>query len=139
MQRSDSILHVYDLTNNELKCAFGREGRGPGEFGFMQLYQTPFSDIFIGDINTNVVFRYGIDKEGQPIPKETIQSKYTGGHSILNAAFINDSLYVLSDALYMPEGNLDMLSLQNESVIYIRCFLENHGGSIVLSLFAVHV
>jgi len=117
MQRSDSILHVYDLTNYELKSAFGREGRGPGEFGFMQLYQTPFSDIFIGDINTNVVFRYGIDEEGQSVHKETIESKYKGNHSIAGAAFINDSLYVLADALYMPGGNIDLLSLQSEVAI----------------------
>ena len=117
IQRSDSILHVYDLTNNELRCAFGQEGRGPGEFGFMQLYQTPFSDIFIGDINTNVVLRFGLDDKGEPVYKGAIESKYKGDHSILNAAFINDSLHVLADALYMPEGNIDLLSLQNEVAI----------------------
>jgi len=116
MQRSDSIFHVYDLANYELKSAFGRTGRGPEEFGFVQVYHTPFSDVFIGDVNTNVIHKFEINEEGQSLYKDTIQAKYKE-HSIVNAAFINDSLYVLADALYMPEGNLDLLSLQNEEVI----------------------
>jgi len=116
MQRSDSIFHIYNLTNYELKSVFGRTGRGPGEFGFVQMYHTPFSDVFIGDVNTNVIYKFEINEEGQSLYKDTIQAKYKE-HSIVNAAFINDSLYVLSDALYMPEGNLDLLSLQNEAII----------------------
>jgi len=117
MERSDSILHVYDLTNYELKSAFGRTGRGPGEFGFIQLYQTPFPDIFIGDVNTNVIYRFGINDEGESTLIGTIESKYEKNHSIAGAAFIDDSLYVLADALYMPGSNLDLLSLQGEAVL----------------------
>ena len=117
MQRSDSIFHIYDLSNYELKSVFGQTGRGPGELGFVQVYHTPFSDVYVGDINTNVITKFKINEEGQSTFIGTIEAKYKETHSIANAAFINDSLYVLADALYMPEGNLDLLSLQNEDII----------------------
>ena len=121
MTRTDSIFHVYDLTNYELKSAFGQTGQGPGEFGFIQLYHTPFPDVFIGDVNTNMIYQFGINEEGQSTHKHTIEAKYKG-HSIANAAFINDSLYVLADAIYMPGSNLDLLSLQNEERIKTKLY-----------------
>ena len=32
MKRTDSLFHIYDLTNNELKQAFGVIGQVPNEF-----------------------------------------------------------------------------------------------------------
>lgn len=102
-KRTDSLYHIYDLASQELKSAFGVTGQGPDEFISTQLYQTPFSDIFIGDIDKKLVYRFGINEKGEPVSKGTKQPRYIYGTS--NAAFINDSLYVL-DAMH-----LDPLSL----------------------------
>jgi len=110
-QRSDSLFHIYDLTNYELKSAFGVQGRGPGEFVNPWLFKTPLSEILIGDSNNNyLVSRFGIDQDGQPIFKEAKQPNYIMGAA--NAAFINDSLYVI-DAMYLAPS-LYLLTFQDE-------------------------
>jgi len=110
-QRSDSLFHIYDLTNNELKSTFGVEGRGPDEFVNPWLFHTPLSDFLIEDSGKNfLVSRFGIDQGGQPIFKDTKQPNYVEGTA--NAAFINDSLYVI-DAMYLAPS-LYLLTFQDE-------------------------
>ncbi|MDR1115729.1 MAG: TolB-like 6-bladed beta-propeller domain-containing protein [Tannerella sp.] len=111
LKRTDSLFHIYDLTGHVLKSAFGVIGQGPDDFVSPHLYNTPLSDILIGDINKNSVHRFGINEEGQPVSR--------GGAKHLNfiydvysAAFINDSLYVM-DALYIAPC-VYMLTLQDE-------------------------
>ena len=111
LKMTDSLFHIYNLTNYELKNTFGTIGQGPGEFtGLLELLHTQLSDIFISNISTNMVYMFGVDEEGQPIPKGAKQANYSG-YSIVNAAFINDSLYVLNDQI---APDLNLLSLHDE-------------------------
>jgi len=112
LKMTDSLFHIYNLTNYELKNTFGTIGQGPGEFiGILELLHTNFSDIFILNISTNMVYVFGISEEGQPVPKGAKQANYTE-YSIVNAAFINDSLFVLDAQHIAP--SLYLLSLQDE-------------------------
>ena len=108
-QRTDSLFHIYDLTNYELKSTFGVQGRGPGEFVDPWLFKTPLSDILIEDSDF-LVSRFGIDQDGQPIFKETKRANYIRGTA--NAAFINDSLFVV-DAMYLAPS-LYLLTFEDE-------------------------
>jgi len=108
--RTDSLFHIYDLRNNALKSAFGVTGRGPVEFVSSWLLHTQLSNILINDSGKNLVSKYSINEEGEAILKETQQPSYIEGVS--NAAFINDSLFVL-DAQYMAPS-LYLLSWQDE-------------------------
>lgn len=107
-KQRDSLFHIYDLTSYELKSAFGVEGEGPDEFILPWLIQTKFSDFIIADKHS--FHRFGIDEEGQPIFKGAEEPKYI--HSINEAAFINDSLFVV-DAQYTGP-NLHLLTIQDE-------------------------
>jgi hypothetical protein len=110
-QRSDSLFHIYDLTNYELNSAFGVVGRGPGEFVSPWLFQTPLSDILIENSGNDFgVSQFGIDRDGQPIFKGSKQPNYIDGAA--NAAFINDSLYVI-DAMYLAPS-LFLLTFEDE-------------------------
>ena len=110
-ERSDSLFHIYDLTNYELKSAFGVEGRGPGEFVSPWLFRTPLSDILIENSGNDFgVSQFGIDRDGQPIFKGSKQPNYIEGAA--NAAFINDSLYVI-DAMYLAPS-LYLLTFEDE-------------------------
>jgi hypothetical protein len=107
----DSLFHIYDLTNYELKSAFGVIGQGPVEFILPELFLTQLPDILIGDISTNFVYWFGISEDGQPVFKKSIRPNNI--YSIWDAAFINDSLYVV-DAKYDERGNALLLNFQDE-------------------------
>ena len=91
----DSIFHIYDLTNNELKCAFGVRGEGPNEFVLPWLVQTYLPDLIIE--NEHSFYKFYIDEKGQPILKGSVDPQYI--NYVHEAAFINDSLFVI-DAQY---------------------------------------
>ena len=111
MKRTDSIFHIYDLTNNELKQAFGVKGQGPNDFVSPWLFNTPLTNFLINDVNKkNLIYQFAISKEGKLVFKDVKQANYLS--YISDAAFINDSLYVI-DAMYL-EPSLYLLSLQDE-------------------------
>lgn len=110
MKRVDSLFHIYDLAGHEFKSAFGVKGQGPDEFVAPWLFQAQLSDILIGDVSKNLVHRFGINEDGQPVFKGAEQSKHING--INEAAFINDSLYVV-DAMY-TDPCLHRLTMQDE-------------------------
>ena len=97
MKRTDSLFHIYDLTNLELKSVFGKIGEGPDDFIQPSLFNTPFPDILISDIDKKMVYQYELNKYGKLELKSSNKANYVDGAP--NAAFINDSLYVL-DAMY---------------------------------------
>ena len=103
----DSIFHIYDLTSNELKWVFGTEGQGPGEFISPSLFQTQLPGILIGDFGKNEVIRFDIDRNGQPVFKESQKLVYD--NALYDAAFINDSLYI-ADPKYMLIPSLYLLA-----------------------------
>ena len=86
----DSIFHIYDLTSHELKWVFGTEGQGPGEFISPSLFQTQLPGILIGDFGKNEVIRFDIDRNGQPVFKESQKLVYD--NALYDAVFINDTL-----------------------------------------------
>ena len=43
----DSLFHVYDLRNNELKCVFGNIGQGPEEYVMPWLMNSQFPEFVI--------------------------------------------------------------------------------------------
>jgi hypothetical protein len=108
IKRADSLFHIYDIVGHELKSAFGVMGQGPDDFVSPWLFQTQLSDILIKD--KNLVYRFGINEEGLPVFKDTKQMKYI--YDVYEAAFINDSLYVM-DAKYIAPS-LYLLTLQDE-------------------------
>lgn len=105
---NDSIYHIYDLVSYELKSAFGVKGEGPDEFVLPWLIQTQLSDIIIED--KHYIYRFSIDEEGLPMPKGAKNPSYI--NDVNNAAFINDSLYVV-DAMYTGPC-LYLLTMQDE-------------------------
>lgn len=107
-KQRDSLFHIYDLTNYELKSAFGIEGEGPNEFTMPWLVQTKFPDFFICDKHS--FHRFGISSEGLPVLKGAEEPKYI--HAVNEAAFINDSLFVV-DAQYTGPY-LYLLTAQDE-------------------------
>ena len=94
MIRTDSLFHIYNLTDCELKSAFGVEGRGPGEYVLPWLFHTQLPDVLIGNAGKNAVSRFEINENGQPVFKDVKQANSIS--YITDAAFINDSLYVIS-------------------------------------------
>lgn len=110
MKLNDSLFHIYDLASHELKNVFGVIGQGPDDFVAPWLFQTQLSDFLIGDLGKNRVHQFGIDELGQPVFKGTKQPGYING--VNEAAFINDSLYVV-DAMYTG-SSLYLLNLQDE-------------------------
>lgn len=109
-KRSDSLFHIYDLNTCELKSAFGVEGRGPDEFLVPWMFHTKFPDIFIGDISVNRVRRFGISSDGLPVLKEVKHSNFI--QEINEAAFINDSLFVLDPRYLAP--SIYLLSFEDD-------------------------
>jgi hypothetical protein len=106
IKRTDSLYHIYDLNTHEFKSAFGIKGEGPEDFSIPWLYQTQNSDILIGDIGKNMLYRFRINEEGY------IRLKDINRHNYINAAFINDSLYV-ADAMF-DAPSLYLLSIQDD-------------------------
>ena len=106
-QLHDSIFHIYDLTTHELKSVFGSEGQGPGEFISPSLFRTQLSGFLIGDFGKNEVVRFDIDRNGQPVFKESKKLGYD--NALYDAAFINDSFYI-ADPKYMLIPSLYLLA-----------------------------
>jgi len=103
LERTDSLFHIYDLNSYELKCAFGFKGRGPNEFFTPYLFSTQLPDIII-DRGDDLVSLYYITLEGMPMLKGKKQPLYPDG--MLDAAFINDTLFVRNDLYISPELQL---------------------------------
>lgn len=101
-KQSDSLFHIYNVTNYKLKSAFGVKGEGPDEFIRPWLVQTKLSDFLIA--NKHAFQRYGINEEGQPILKGIEEPKYI--NTINEAAFINDSLFVVDAQYTAPKIHL---------------------------------
>lgn len=108
MKQSDSLFHIYSLTDYKLKSAFGIIGEGPKQFVLPWLVQTTFSDFLIAD--KHMFYRFGINEEGKPVFKGTKEPAYT--NTINEAAFINDSSFVV-DAQYVGP-DLYLLNFQDE-------------------------
>ena len=132
--REDSLFHIYNLKNHELTSAFGMIGRGPNEFIDTWLFNTPFSDFLVNDIqNEQVIYQFSINENGGTILKDKKLPNYILG--AMNAAFINDSLYVLDD--YLLSHSLQLLtfsdemprrSWQHRNPIILNPFIDpNHG------------
>ena len=110
MKRTDSLFHVYDLTNYELKQAFGQEGQGPDDFVSPWLFHSQLSDIIIGDTSKDLLYLSKIGEDGINVLNDIRKSNYIYG--VNDAAFINDSLFVV-DAMYMAP-DLYLISLQDK-------------------------
>lgn len=108
----DSIFHIYDLTTHKLKSVFGTKGQGPDEWVSPLLFQTSLPDLLIGDFSKNKIYRFNINKEGDPIFKEAKRLGYE--NALYDAAFINDSLFIV-DPKYMLVPSLYLLA-QNDSL-----------------------
>lgn len=106
----DSIFHVYDLTNYELKHIFGTKGEGPEEFITPWLIQSQTSDFLITDITQNQIHSFGFDEKGQLVAKSIRQPAYDQG--LNDAIFINDSLFV-ADPKYMLIPSLYLVNIQD--------------------------
>jgi len=109
-KRTDSVFHIYDLNTYELKSVFGIIGRGPDEFLTPWMFHTTFKDIYIGDDNKNRVRRFGISSDGLPVLKEVKHSNFI--QEINEAAFINDSLFVLDPRYLAP--SIYLLSFEDD-------------------------
>ena len=107
-KRTDSLFHIYDLTNHELKHAFGVKGHGPDEFEVPWLLKSQLNDFLIKD--KNMLYQFGINEDGIPLLKDIIHPNYID--DISEAAFINDSIFVI-DAMYLAPS-LYLLSLQDK-------------------------
>lgn len=110
LKRNDSIFHIYDLTNYELKSAFGVKGQGPDEFISPSLFHGPFSEFLIGDFDRNQIIRFNIDKQGLPVFRDARTFGYD--NALYDATFINDSLYI-ADPKYMLVPSLYVLSIKD--------------------------
>jgi len=110
MKRSDSLFHIYELSNYELKNAFGVRGQGSDDFVAPWLFHSQLSDILIGDLSKNLVYRSSINEKGLLERKDTRHPRYING--VNDAAFINDSLFVV-DAMHIAPS-LFLLTLQDE-------------------------
>ena len=109
MRRTDSLFHIYDLSNYELKTVFGAKGQGPDEFKLSWLINSHLSDILIGDHKQ--IYMYDIKKDGSLVLKDMQKVGYIGG--ISHAAFINDSMFVV-DAMHLAPS-LYLLAIPDES------------------------
>lgn len=93
----DSLFHVYDLRNNELKCAFGSIGQGPKEYVMPWLLNNHLPE-FVIENNHNSFQKFCIDKDGQAVLKEIVTPAFQ--MALSEAKFIHDSLFVVSPAFY---------------------------------------
>ena len=74
----DSIFHVYDVRNNELKCVFGSIGQGPKEYVMPWLLNNHLPEFII--TNNNVAFqKFSIDKDGHATMKEKSDTCFPNG------------------------------------------------------------
>ena len=93
----DSLFHIYDLRDNELKCAFGRIGQGPKEYVMPWLLNNHLSE-FVIENNHNSFQKFSISKDGQATMKEKVTPAFQ--MALSEAQFIHDSLFVVSPAFY---------------------------------------
>ena len=93
----DSLFHIYDLRNNELKSAFGRVGQGPKEYVMPWLLNNHLSEFVITN-NHNSFQKFIVDKDGQAIMKEKVTPAFQ--MALSESQFIHDSLFVVSPAFY---------------------------------------
>jgi len=106
----DSLFHIYNLNTYQLTSAFGVRGQGPDEFISPFLLPALFSDFVIADMDNRFqTYLFGITQEGTPMLNAIIRPKNEG---LLNAAFINDSLYVSTDIFFAPR--LSLFTFQDE-------------------------
>ena len=92
----DSLFHIYDLRNNELKCAFGRIGQGPKEYVTPWLLNNHLPEFVIE--NNDSFQKFSINKQGQATMKEKVTPAFR--MALSEAQFIHDSLFVVSPAFY---------------------------------------
>ena len=92
----DSIFHVYDLRNNELKCVFGSIGQGPKEYVMPWLLNNQLDGFVIKD--NNAFQKFNIDKNGQAFMKEKVTPVFQ--MALSEAKFIHDSLFVINPQFY---------------------------------------
>ena len=93
----DSIFHIYDVRNNELKCAFGSIGQGPKEYVMPWLLNNHLPEFIIKN-NSNTFQKFSIDKDGQATMKEKMTPAFQ--MALSESQFIHDSLFVVSPAFY---------------------------------------
>jgi len=106
--RDDSLFHIYHLTNQELKYAFGIKGRGPGEFVYPQILKSQLTDFLIR--SNDILYQYGVNEDGIPVFKGIIEPNYS--YNLSEAAFINDTLFVVDGKDIAP--SLYLFALQDE-------------------------
>ena len=92
----DSIFHIYDLRNNELKCVFGSIGQGPKEYVMPWLLNNQLDGFVIE--NNNAFQKFSIDGDGQAVLKEKMTPVFQ--MALSEAQFIHDSLFVVNPAFY---------------------------------------
>ena len=96
MKQKDSLFHIYDLRDRQLKTVFGTKGGGPNEFSTPWMIHSQLSDLVIA--NKNSFYHYEVDANGYA--NLTRKQAPLCDNSIYEAAFINDSTFVV-DAQYM--------------------------------------
>ena len=90
----DSIFHVYDLRNNELKCVFGNIGQGPEEYVMPWLMNSQFPEFVIQEKQS--FQKFSINKDGQAVMMDNVTPAFQ--ISLDKAQFIHDSLFVVNPA-----------------------------------------
>ncbi len=116
MKLQDSLFHVYNLSDQKLVCAFGTKGQGPKEYAAPWLFQTQTSNVLIGDIGKRQINYYNIDKGF--LLQNSKNAKYING--INDAAFINDSLFIIDDKYTGP--NIQLLNIDIEIPLKTWCY-----------------
>lgn len=129
----DSLFHIYDLRDGELKYAFGSIGQGANEYTLPTLLQTNLSDLIIQD--KQFFYRFNIAEDGVISLNKTIAPQYT--YNICEAVFINDSLFAV-DAMYTGP-NVNLCTIQNEIPLkqwkyrdtnIMDCFIDPNRGDV---------
>ena len=92
----DSLFHIYDLRNNELKCVFGRIGQGPKEYVMPWLLNNHLPWFIVKEKQS--FQKFTIDKEGQAVLSEEVTPAFQ--MELSESQFIHDSLFVVSPAFY---------------------------------------
>ena len=90
----DSIFHVYDLRNNELKSVFGSIGQGPEEYVMPWLMNSQFPEFVIQEKQS--FQKFSINKDGQAVMMDNVTPAFQ--ISLDKAQFIHDSLFVVNPA-----------------------------------------
>lgn len=105
---NDSLFHIYDLTNGELKSVFGNIGQGPKEFTLPWIVHSCLPQLVV--LDEHRFYKYSIKKEGEVSLDNIIDPLYV--NDLIYASFINDSLFIV-DAEYTGPY-LHLCSMKNE-------------------------